>query len=215
MMVKLHDKYCDQLRRQLGFLHRSCWLFDSGYHDEAIRIATAVRILVHDTAKSTSLLSKLSAKSVNLLSTCEPMEHINTCLFFEGLDKYGSGNFTPKLGNSCFKEEIPVDLWWQQVVILLERGRRITRRDLALAAANRDGGAHVDDLTPDYQRLTDGSWVLASQCAPVDPDNDLWTQDIFRETHFMALRQVGYEVLNSPELLRVVDLTPEAVAALR
>jgi hypothetical protein len=70
-------------------------------------------------------------------------------------------------------------------------------------------------LTPDYQRLTDASWVGASQCAPIDPDNDLWTQDIFHKTHFMALRQVGYEVLNSPELLRLVDLTPQTVADLR
>ena len=217
------EKLREQLHRQLGFLHRSCLLFDAGYHDEAVRIATVVRILVHDTPKSVSLLTKLGQKSVCFLSTCEPMPEVNACLFFEGLERYDGTSFSPKLQNATFKEEIPVELWWRQIVVLLERGRQISRRDLVLAAANRDGGAHVDDLTPEYQRLTDGSWVLASQCAPLPaPENaggaesgtatfDLLNADIFRETHFMALRQVGYEVLNSPEMLALVGLTPATV----
>jgi hypothetical protein len=212
MPAKSPEKYKDQLRRQLGFLHRSCLLFDAAFHDEAIRIATVVRILVHDTPKSTSLLTYLGGKSISFLSTCEPMDDVRSCLFFECLDRYSSGDFKPKLGASTFKEEIPVELWWRQVVVLLERGRQISRRDLVLAAANRDGGAHVDDLTPDYQRLTDGSWVLASQCAAPGPDEDLLGQDIFRETHFMALRQIGYEVLNSPDLLDLAEVPPETVS---
>ena len=40
-----------QLVRQLGFLRHSCELFDRGNQDEAIRIATCIRVLLHD-AKS-------------------------------------------------------------------------------------------------------------------------------------------------------------------
>jgi hypothetical protein len=201
----------EQLRRQIGFLHRSCMLFDAGYHDEAIRIAAVVRILAHDTPKTVSLLTRLEATWICLLSTCEPMEQVESCLFFEGLSRYTTTSFSPKLGNSSFKEQVPLSMWWTQVVVLLERNEHISRRDLVLAAANRDGGAHVDNLTSEYQRLTDGTWVLASPCLSAGHDLDLINADIFRETHFMALRQIGYEVLNSQDLLRLAGLTSATI----
>ena len=211
MPVQTPEQLKDQLRRQMAFLYRSCMLFDAGYHDEAIRIAAVVRILAHDTPKSVSLLNRLDATWINLLSTCEPMERVESCLFFEGLQRYKKNSFQPKLGNSSFKEDVPLAMWWTQVVVLLERNRHISRRDLILAAANRDGGAHVDDLTPEYQRLIDGTWVLASPCLSVGHDLDVINADIFRETHFMALRQIGYEVLSSHDLLQVAGLTPATV----
>jgi hypothetical protein len=209
MTVNSPEKLREQVVRQLGFLQRSCMLFDAGYHDEAIRIATVVRILLHDTTKSTSLLMRCHAKTIHLLSTCEPMEQVQSCLFFEGLDHYHTGSFSPKLGAATFKEDIPAELWWTQVVVLLEYNRHISRRDLVLAAANRDGGAHVDDLTAEYQRLTDGSWVLASPCLSAGHDLDLLNADIFRETHFMALRQIGFEVLSSPALTALAESYPQ------
>lgn len=43
----------------MGFLRRSCAAFDEGDYDEAIRIALTIRVLVHNTAQSTSLLTHL------------------------------------------------------------------------------------------------------------------------------------------------------------
>lgn len=57
------DRYDVQLRRQLGFLERSCTTFDAGDADEAIRIAVTLRVLLHDTPQSTSLLTHLGIKS--------------------------------------------------------------------------------------------------------------------------------------------------------
>lgn len=48
-----------QLTRQLGYLRRSCASYDAGDHDEAVRIALALRVLLHQTPQSTSLLSHL------------------------------------------------------------------------------------------------------------------------------------------------------------
>ncbi len=48
-----------QLKRQLGYLRRSCKIFDLGEHDEAIRIAVSLRVLLHQTKSSTSLLTHL------------------------------------------------------------------------------------------------------------------------------------------------------------
>ena len=35
----------EHLKRQLGFLERSCVSYDEGFHDEAIRIATLIKSL--------------------------------------------------------------------------------------------------------------------------------------------------------------------------
>jgi hypothetical protein len=52
-----------QLDRQLGFLRRSCAAFDGGAFDEAVRIALTIRVLVHDTKQSTSLLTHLGIRN--------------------------------------------------------------------------------------------------------------------------------------------------------
>ena len=53
-----------QLKRQLGFLEWSAGGFDAGRCDEAIRIATALRVIFHQAANSTSLLNHLNAAHV-------------------------------------------------------------------------------------------------------------------------------------------------------
>jgi hypothetical protein len=63
------DELSLQLQKQLGFLTRSCRDYDLGESDEAIRIATTIRVLIHQTPKSTSLLKHLNSTTINLLST--------------------------------------------------------------------------------------------------------------------------------------------------
>lgn len=55
-----------QLNRQIGFLLKSSAIYDSGDEEEAIRIAGPLRVLLHDTEQSASLLTQLKVKS-NLL----------------------------------------------------------------------------------------------------------------------------------------------------
>ncbi len=57
----------NQLRRQILFLQNSCRLYDEGHFEEAIRLAVALRVMLHDTDKSTSLLNHLAAKSIFML----------------------------------------------------------------------------------------------------------------------------------------------------
>ena len=72
------------LQKQLGFIERSCASFDAGFYDEAIRIAVSIRILLHDTKSSTSLLTLLGAKGITLRSTC-PLIDEQTIMFSGGL----------------------------------------------------------------------------------------------------------------------------------
>lgn len=52
-----------QLDRQMGYLRRSCAAFDAGEFDEAVRIALTIRVLVHNTSQSTSLLTHLGIQN--------------------------------------------------------------------------------------------------------------------------------------------------------
>ena len=57
------DRHDAQLKRQLGFLQKSCAAFDAGDADEAIRIAVTLRVLLHDFNQSISLLTHLGIKA--------------------------------------------------------------------------------------------------------------------------------------------------------
>lgn len=69
----------DQLDRQLGYLERSCDLFDQGYEPEAARIAVVLRVLLHDTTKSHSLLAQLGMK--------DTLRLVDTGLYRDRLDR--------------------------------------------------------------------------------------------------------------------------------
>jgi hypothetical protein len=67
----------------------------------------------------------------------------------------------------------------------------MSRAVIALTAANKDGGAHVDtELPPEYATLDEGVWVSSRDGRIGDH-------------HLLYLRQMGYEVLNSPKLVAI------------
>src|ERR1700733_2280989 len=137
----------EHLKRQLDFLSRSCDAFDHGFQDEAVRIATSLRVLLHDTARSTSLLRLLGAKDrIRLLSTVDYISE--NAVFadqagFIRISGDGTATVVPKLEMARVKNLMAVKTWWNQVFYVRNQFR-ITRKDVILAAANKDGGAHVD-----------------------------------------------------------------------
>lgn len=192
------------LSRQIGFLERSCASYDAGYHDEAIRMATILRVLIHDTNASTSLLKHLGANNINLLSTTsEPHPQSD---FFLGMGisrivvdgKNSHSVYAPQLGDGPPTNFFtPVPKWWNQIVMVLDGKHRLSRKNIALAASNKDGGAHVDKkLTPEYEALAKdgatGFFVYSEGSYKIEIPN--------KNAHMVSLRQMAYEVLNSPDL---------------
>lgn len=204
------DRYREQLRMQLGFLERSCASYDDGYVDEALRIAVVARTLVHQTKNSTSLLTHLGASEVRLLSTSmnivarfasgDPFYGgAKMPRFFNGMGSYRPGSdspYVPKLGDAYTKEYVLIVDWWEQPVMILQHVP-LTRRDVVLTAANKDGGAHVDaKLTPEYEALiAPGSVGTLIR----EVDGGVSATPV-TNGHLVALRQMGYELLNSPDL---------------
>jgi hypothetical protein len=209
------------LARQLGFLLRSCHAFDEGYVDEAIRIATVLRVLVYDTRASTSVLTHLNAKdTIRLLSTCPELRSLipgtptdvdlaKFDIHFQGLVMTrliaGKGAvLLPGLDRKGRYGLLSVHDWWHQIVWVVKCDQILTRGVIILTAANQDGGAPVDStLTPVYEALAAdgvaGTYVARS--------TDIEQRGNLENAHFVSLRQMAYEVLNSTSITQLGSST--------
>ncbi len=194
------------LQRQLAFLKRSCAAYDQGYLDEAIRIAVVLRVLFHSTPKQTSLIEQMGAQEIELLSTCRqyrPPEQKPgqvTKDIFMGIAPVQIGPMGIRHYALLDAHEVeiwmPFHLWWEQVVFVFPTIRqKITRKIVATSAANKEG-AHVDPrLSEEYSALISSpnlEYVIAGRRNVVSGP--------LKDAHFPALRQIAYEVLNSPAL---------------
>jgi hypothetical protein len=190
------------LRKQIGFLARSCEAFDAGHVDESIRIATIVRVLVHQTKNSTSLFKHLNATTINLLSTTKVANPRTVFAMNMGTVTIGGDGITsyyPSLGEAIHKELVPVSKWWDQVIIV-SHPVRLSRRNIVLGAANNDGGAHVAAvLEAGYKEMKDEGFMNMV----LSTSDRTSTSRTLENTHLVCLRQMGYELLHSPQLLEL------------
>ena len=179
--MKTEKQLKEKVVEQLRFIHKSSNYYDSGDHSEAIRIAAAIRILIHDTKNSKSLLKQLEKKDIPFFDSSIGE---NEQAFFEisNLDKvvmggkedlpyaallakkmYGPGQtkleylpivFYSRFDNNRHLRPVPFDVWWSLVVFDDYNGNKLTRKDLILTMTNKDGGAHVDEKLPSqYERF--------------------------------------------------------------
>lgn len=192
----------EHLRRQLRFLEASAAAYDKGLSDEAIRLAVVIRVLIHQTKSSTSLLKHLNATTINLLSTVDGAdERAVLYLGMGNLRVFRDGRhiYSPSLENSPSHKLIPVSAWWDQVVFV-KGNTRLSRRKIVLAAANQDGGAHVDEsLNSDYKYLMSPgfSGIFISNAEGNSKQTPI------AESHYVALRQMAFEILSSKELIEI------------
>lgn len=190
------------LKRQLVFLRNSVAAYDSGCAEEAIRIGVVIRVLCHDTQKSESLLTKMGQKdTLPLVTTAKtvPTEFLETTDFGELM---AGMTFGQTLEYDPVPEDAPAFLcadWWEQPVFIRDK-KTYTRKDVVLAAANKDGGAHVDNPDAKLQALQEGFWIRTVTHA----DGTKKTEPL-ADNHFRMLRRFAEELLSSKELLKLAD----------
>ncbi|ELN0130410.1 hypothetical protein RY607_001030 [Raoultella planticola] len=204
-------RFKQKLIEQISFLESSCERYDQGHTVEALRIALSLRVIFYTTGKSKSILKHMGIEGIHLLSTGGiPKEQCENLVMFQGLGmkcfSNGKIEYIPSLGDGPPMQNkfLPLREWWNECVYVVERGNLITRLIIMIAAANNDGGAHVDEeLEPLYASLA--------------ADSSLGTVEIINEhyevisnypiinAHHTALRQMAYEVLHSPEFISLVD----------
>jgi hypothetical protein len=154
----------DQLEDQLYFLEASALAHDRGQDREAKRLATALRVLVHDTSNSRSILTQLNRKSQLFYDSAPDYNAYNwvahaglTCV---AVDPHGAPpKILPCLDRIAEKPSwVSFDAWWDKIVVVDLKRHVFRRRDLVLTLADTDGGAHVDpDIPEKYYLLTRGN----------------------------------------------------------
>ncbi len=148
--IKTTENLQNDLKEQLELLDNSIKSYDEGSYAEAKNMAARLRLLLHDTRNSKSLLG-----SMNLLETTDFLDtYIVKNPISIPMSHYGLTIIDPS-----FKHPIPLldedpshdgikkanfNDWWNAVVINDSSGQGLTRKDLVLNVADQDGGAHID-----------------------------------------------------------------------
>lgn len=108
----------------------------------------------------------------------------------------GDGSFYAPLQNGSTSRPykfIKFPDWWNKIVIVDSKKSKFNRRELVLALANKDGGAHVDpDLDQAYSDLTRNNSVgwMFSDGKEVRP---MGSVELF------SVRQIAFETIESIE----------------
>lgn len=156
------EELFNHLREQIQFLRSSCNSFDSGFTGEAKRLAVTIRLLVHDKSRSISLLSQLKSKDIYYFSTAVPYDPKNLLPHMGLIGIKGEvgpektkATYFPFLDEGDNNHWVTFNTWWNNEIILDDRKKKFSRKDLVLTVANKDGGAHVDpDLDEAYRNLS-------------------------------------------------------------
>ena len=196
-VTQTKDELNEHLKEQLDFLETAGESFDNGDHKQAKLMAVNLRVLLHDTPKSNSLLNQLGIKDTTLFydSASKPSNVIETYsgLVYKGVGPEG-GMYVPPLDelppDQQFKR-VSFDQYWVTPIFKDNKGNVFTRADLVLAIANKDGGAHIDaELDESYVDLTRNNslgWMYG---------NDAESGPL-KDASLSAVRQIGHEVLKS------------------
>jgi hypothetical protein len=152
-----------KLREQMQFLRNSLQTFYSGNFAESVRIATTIRVLVHETGRSKPLLKQATPNGLQLPILDQKSERLSEDEIFSfAVSVRLEPTIAPAvdLGSSHYSP-CSIGAWWNRIVFSFPRfGKQLIhrRKDIILILANKEGGAHVDeDLDRDYERLMNDS----------------------------------------------------------
>jgi len=209
--MKISNPLSERLDEHMKLMTVLCECYDRGNDITALSIATAIRVLVHDTKTSTSLLSHLGRKSVQYLNTnfrdSKEVVHLGLVRRINVGVNDGAGG-EAKYWPLCDERYFPTprqhftfvtfDDWWGERVFENPKSY-LTRKDLVLAIANKDGGAHfdteVDERYDDFRKSWSGGSSLVGRRSRLKRGYD-------NIPIYPAVRQIGYELLHSEIVMR-------------
>lgn len=213
------------LYEQMRFLRRSAEHYDRGDFSEAKRLAATLRLLLHETKNSKSLLMQLGLKNkLRFVDTAGAIERDT----YEALP---GGRFRARIGiavplapiawgswkgvrfiarlddHRTSFTSLPFYTWWTSPVVALPPKFHLSRQNLILGVANQDGGAHVDaSLREQFAGIARQRFILGSRKKPLfiatiqDPDIKGPPNP-----SLPMVRQIAYEVIKTLEG-RIEDL---------
>jgi hypothetical protein len=190
--VQTKDELLDHLREQIGLMTRSANSYDDGFESEAKNLALRIRVLLHNTKNSTSLLTNLNKRNINFYDSTTPYIP-NNLLPYSGLTMMKlsgeEASFVAPLDGGAptrsKSRKITFSTWWERVFVIKDtKVGTFTRSKLVLEVVNTDGGAHIDlKLKEEYANLSRLNSLGWKYCVngPVLP----------------SIRQIAHEVLKT------------------
>ena len=193
------DELNSHLKEQIEFLRRSSQAYDEGSASEGKRLAVVIRVLLHDTQNSTSLLTLLGKKDILFYDTSldyDPHNLASTMGLIMVQVRPNGARYVPPLDDGPLvrysKARIAFEEWWNKIVFVDTEGNKLTRRDLVLAVSNKDGGAHVDpqlnNAYADLTRFNSLGWKFIQNGIE---------KDFATKPELASIRQMSHEVLKS------------------
>ncbi|MFD7841383.1 hypothetical protein ACFV4K_00385 [Nocardia sp. NPDC059764] len=192
----------EALAQQLRLLRTACTGFDAGDEEQALTIATKLRVLFHQTRTSTSLVTHLGTAAPTTIHATK--QHFGDWRDLLGLT-IDISSATPirvsPLRDRAVLEPVSIAEWWSRQPLLVHNATSIFRQRIILAVVNKDGGAHVDEeLEEFYEALLSGVPLIGitgsltyDRPAPFPQGQTIFPVD----AHYSLLRQFGHEVLES------------------
>jgi len=141
------------LQKQLKLLQKASNEYDYGDIDEAINIASRLRVLLHDKNQNIALLTHLEQKNkLYFISTLETIEETRN----KFLKEHGivinqdnppamivGGERKPPFGSWGIKKYLPFDVWWNEKILKIN-DIEYSRADIVLITTDKEGGSHID-----------------------------------------------------------------------
>lgn len=203
-VVKSEDEVKNELDSQLQLLRVLTDQYDKGDVIVGKSIATSIRVLVHDTDKSHSLLGQLGLKERKFLDSSSPVvedvpgetQRVGS---FCGLVGIGVGTsneqtYIPYLDDAPGKQFgfVNFDEFWNRTIFVDKNKNVFTRKEIVLAIANQDGGAHsapkIEEKYKELSRKNSLGWKTSS-------DGKIWNDP--QGSELAAVRQIAHEVLRT------------------
>jgi len=198
---RTNNELMEFLSEQIHFLKESCVSYDKGMTGEAKRLAVVIRVLLHDTSHSISLLNQLDSKNILFFDTSIPfntenlLSHQGLTMIINGPDgaEYIPRCLAPPRPELSPQKQLEFEKWWKGTVLIDKERNEFSRKDLVLNLCDKEGGAHVDPkLDPRFAKLTrDHSmgwvYVTTEKKEPIEP------------IELASIRQIAHEILLSLE----------------
>jgi len=193
----------NHLKEQIEFLQRSAKSFDVGYVSEGKRMALVIRVLLHNTSHSHSLLHLLGKDKIKFYNTASNTDN-GTAMSTHRLiglklsinkGKSETSYYAPldnRNPNIDVNRKIDFLQWWNGIVIIDKLSNKFSRKDIILSICNTDGGAHIDPkLNAVYAALSRFNSLGWKASDSKGKDRDLFNAEL------MTTRQICHEVLKT------------------
>jgi hypothetical protein len=181
----MNDNFVEQLDKQLRDIETFAREYDEGNKDAAIKIATSLREIFHHTAQSTSLLAHLRGRFIRLLTSVEK-------------PPYPQDSYLP-MAEIEGKFQFPAIHVGAQPVTIVEPPKyraMLERKKLTRQVQAPDWWGNEPAIIQGGKKATRKVIALwASGAAGLEIKS--------HGAYIAALRQMAYEVLKSPDLLKL------------